>query len=100
MIVTIKYYGWQAVVDGNTDFASISRDNGSTMVACGQLSNGANWYIHPFYSAPMWFYEILHIVSDFYNSAELLPNREKAFIHVISGSEIISYHDAHVSIEM
>lgn len=99
MIVTIKYYGWQAVINGNTDFASISRDNGNTMVECRQLSNSANWYIHPIYSAPMWFYEILHIVHEFSESLDSIPNMETEFLKAISASEIISCTDAHISIE-
>lgn len=99
MIITIKYYGWQAVINGNTDFASISRDNGSTMVACGQLSNGANWYVHPMYSAPSWFYDILSIGIEFSVMPDIIPNRETEFIKAVSASEILSYSDAHVSIE-
>ena len=97
MIIKIEYYGWRAVIDGDADFACICRDHGHTTVACGQIDNGHNWYVHPMYSAPGWFFEILHIMYEFSDSS--VPNWEHKFLHAVSDSEIIS-SDANVSIEL
>ena len=97
MIVKIKYFGWMANINADTDFACVCRDHGHTTVACGQIDNGHNWYFHPIYDTPGWFFEILHIVNKYSDSS--VPNWENEFLNAVSGSEIISYTDAHVSIE-
>lgn len=97
MIVKIKYFGWMANINADTDFACVCRDHGQTTVACGQIDNGYNWYFHPIYDTPGWFFEILHIVNEFSDSS--VPNWENEFLNAVSGSEIISLADAHVTVE-
>lgn len=96
MLVTIKYYGWVATINESTDFAIVCRDNGQTVVECGQLSNRANWYIHPIYSAPIWFYDIISNINDFRGD---IKYHEHDILNRFTQCEIFAKPDAHISVE-